>query len=378
MDEKEVLRYVINGFELIPAKFGFSNSYTTKTGKATKELSGIINARIKKNFPQTRIKTSFDPIYKTINFHRTMMESIGDKAAKLLVEILEARSQSVTRKVRDAIIATDPSKIRAAQNTNRIFAPDVTPEELVKKIKGLYDTEVEVIDPKSTGSKSSQFPTFPFKVDDDIVSIVLAKGIIAGAKGEDAQVTNIVQQLEGKSVTIKIGTDTYTNIDGFRKIEGNTKADFAFTSGGIDKIFIQHKSPVHQQMAGIAKAPYNEYKEVKEFTQEVRENVAKEGKLTKAYVKPIKSRQLKTLAVYGTVDATFSKNAVQGYYVGDLKLKGDGDILTLTATRSYVYPQIPTGGDTPTLVATYRADRNQAGIENVRLGIYPQSYRPVS
>lgn len=75
MDEKEVLRYVINGFELIPAKFGFSNSYTTKTGKATKELSKIINDRIKKNFPQTRIKTSFDPIYKTINFHRSMLEN---------------------------------------------------------------------------------------------------------------------------------------------------------------------------------------------------------------------------------------------------------------------------------------------------------------
>lgn len=377
MDDKQVLRYVINGFELIPAKFGFSNAYTTKNGKATPNLSKEINDRIKKNFPQTRIRTSYDPTYKTINFYRTMSENIVVETILNRV-LLEARSQSVTRKVRDAIVATDPSKIRPAQNTNRIFAPDLTPEELVKKIKGLYDTEVEVIDPKSTGSKSSQFPTFTFKADNDIVSIVLAKGVIAGAKGENTQVTNILQQLDGKSVTIKVGTDTYANIDGFRKIEGNTKADFAFTSGGQDKIFIQHKSPVHQQMAGVAKPPYSEYPEVKEFTEEVRQKVAKEGRLTKAYVKPIKDTQLKTLAVYGTIDASFSKNAVQAYCVGDLKLQGDGDVLTLTATRSYVYPQIPTGGDTPTLVATYRADRNQAGIPNVRLGIYPESYRPVS
>jgi hypothetical protein len=377
MDDKQVLRYVINGFELIPAKFGFSNAYTTKNGKATPNLSKEINNRIKKNFPQTRIRTSYDPTYKTINFYRTMSENIVVETILNRV-LLEARSQSVTRKVRDAIVATDPSKIRPAQNTNRIFAPDLTPEELVKKIKGLYDTEVEVIDPKSTGSKSSQFPTFTFKANNDIISIVLAKGIVAGAKGENTQVTNILQQLDGKSVTIKVGTDTYANIDGFRKIEGNTKADFAFTSGGQDKIFIQHKSPVHQQMAGVAKPPYSEYPEVKEFTEEVRQKVAKEGRLTKAYVKPIKDVQLKTLAVYGTVDASFNKNAVQAYCVGDLKLQGDGDVLTLTATRSYVYPQIPTGGDTPTLVATYRADRNQAGIPNVRLGIYPESYRPVS
>ncbi len=50
MDDKQVLRYVINGFELIPAKFGFSNAYTTKNGKATPNLSKEINDRIKKKY----------------------------------------------------------------------------------------------------------------------------------------------------------------------------------------------------------------------------------------------------------------------------------------------------------------------------------------
>jgi len=70
MEDKEVLRYVINGFELIPAKQGFSGAYVTKNGKATSHLANEINARIEANFPHSNIRTRFERNYKTINFYR--------------------------------------------------------------------------------------------------------------------------------------------------------------------------------------------------------------------------------------------------------------------------------------------------------------------
>jgi len=75
MDDKEILRRVIKGFELIPAKQGFGYPYVTKTGAATPDLSKRINVWIKQNFPQSNIITSYEGAYKTINFRRAVKES---------------------------------------------------------------------------------------------------------------------------------------------------------------------------------------------------------------------------------------------------------------------------------------------------------------
>ena len=87
------------------------------------------------------------------------------------------------------------------------------------------------------------------------------------------------------------------------------------------------------------------------------------------------NKKLKRLAVYGTTTPSFSVDAVQAYCVGSLGLKEvSTDTYKLTAPTLYVFPTVPTGADTPVLVATYRKGRNQAGIKEIRLGIYPESY----
>ena len=75
MDDKEILYKVIKGFELVPAKQGFGHPYVTKTGAATSDLSKRINAWIKQNFPQSNIITSYEGVYKVINFRRAVKES---------------------------------------------------------------------------------------------------------------------------------------------------------------------------------------------------------------------------------------------------------------------------------------------------------------
>jgi hypothetical protein len=86
MDEKEILRRVIRGFELIPAKHGFGHPYVTKTGAATPDLAKRINVWIKQNFPQSNIIASYEGAYKTINFRRAMNER-KINLAKILTEL---------------------------------------------------------------------------------------------------------------------------------------------------------------------------------------------------------------------------------------------------------------------------------------------------
>lgn len=380
MDDKEILRRVIQGFQLVPAKQGFGHPYVTKTGAATPDLSKRINAWIKQNFPQSNIMTSYEGVYKTINFRRVMAEHL---IVKQLVRetIEEARSQSATRKVRDAIVASDSSHIKAAQKPNRIFAPDLPTEDLINKIKTLYKVDVKIIEPDQAGSESSKFPTLEFKVDDKDIKIVHAKGIVAGAEGESKQETNIQQQIKdfGHSITLEVvdaegKKHTFRNIDGFIKVTGNKKADFAFTVNQKPTIFLQHKSPAHQQMSGITKFNREEYTEIDTFIKSVAGAVKNSptGRLNKPMSQEITDTNLKVVAVYGSQNGT--ADGVQLYCIGDLELKGEGAVKQLTANEIYVYPEIPAGSNTPILGATYRKDRNQYGIPNVRFGIYPASY----
>lgn len=70
MDDKEILRRVIKGFELIPAKHGFGHPYVTKNGIATLDLTKRINTWIQKEFPSSRVRAKLESTYKSINFFR--------------------------------------------------------------------------------------------------------------------------------------------------------------------------------------------------------------------------------------------------------------------------------------------------------------------
>lgn len=290
----------------------------------------------------------------------------------------EAFTRSSTRNVRDKIVALDPDRIRAAGKTNRVYAPQVTPDEFKQMIEKEFNTEVDIIEPGKEGSKSSKFFTFKFNVNGKDESIVLAKGIIAGEEGERKQEASINDQIKQEgAITLEIidakGNKHRTDgITGFSKVSGNKKADFVFTGG--EKIYVQHKSPSHQQMSGTAKFSHKKYKELNDFIQKVSKSVknSPDGRLQKPMFEPIKDLELKKLAVYGDQDGT--PNGVQVYAIGDLRLEGEGKVKRLVASKIYFYDEIPGGEESPVLGATYRRDRNQYGIPNVRFGIYPASY----
>ena len=105
MDDKEILYRVIKGFELVPAKRGFGHPYVTKTGAATPDLSKRINAWIKQNFPQSNIMTSYEGVYKAINFRRAMNEN-----RIRLVDLFEIEGPARTPKNRIVYAWTFPEQ----------------------------------------------------------------------------------------------------------------------------------------------------------------------------------------------------------------------------------------------------------------------------
>lgn len=213
------------------------------------------------------------------------------------------------------------------------------------------------------------------------------KGFQRGTEGESLEVSNLQKEIDtkggGKGVTIQVGEKIYPGIVRIEKVPGFKKADFRLMDSKENAvIFIQHKSPQHQQMSGIGREPIRSFPEVEKFTQEVYDLVQKSPKkrLEKPYSKPIESEELKTYAIYGVIDG--KGNGVHLYSIGRLSLKDVGENrYEITSTGgTYTYPQPLPVGDTPTLVATYRGGRNQKVIgskeviPDTRIGIYPASY----
>lgn len=406
MDDKQVLRYVINGFELIPAKFGFENSYTTKNGKATPNLSKEINDRIKKNFPQTRIKTSYDPTYKTINFYRTMLENlVMEDIIKLLLSEDDYTSLGIgsfrgsshrdrTDKFIDYLANETPIPLKKGESS------------VISKVEIKKDGETTTYDPTTQSQElKTLLPTlkagdkfFLYDANGTKHSISAiaktpelggkGKGHQRGSQAEATEIANIQKQLDefnadGKGVII-VGAGP--NIVSIQPVVGNQKADFKFVNKAGNTIaYIQHKSPKHQQMSGVGRDPIRQFKEVQDFAKKVYDIVDKspEKRLGKPEYQKIEDPELKKLAVYGSPEE--GPRGVQFYCIGPMELKSVGDNafeLTVPSGKGRVYTgnQIPEGEEAPTLVATYRAGRNQKVpgtnkvIPDIRLGIYPKNY----
>jgi len=312
------------------------------------------------------------------------------KFIEILKEVLlEARVKTLTRTVRDELVAKD-KRLDPSPKVNRVYAKnsDVSEEDFKAIIKSVYPkintSDIKVVDAKKfkEGAQSSQFPTFIFKVNNQDISIVLAKGEQRGSKIESSEVASVQQQIdelgEGKGVTIEAAGITYEGIVKIEKVGGNKKADFQLSNSQRPVIFVQHKSPKAQQMAGIARPPYTGYTDVQNFVKDVQNSVNDQDEITKPITKEIADESLKQLAVYGTLDKSFSVDAVQVYCVGNITLvetgRGSGIYRIEGSTDTFRYPEVPTGNNEPVLGATYRLGRNQAGVKNVRMGIYPKSY----
>jgi len=208
------------------------------------------------------------------------------------------------------------------------------------------------------------------------------KGNVAGGDIEAKQETTIKAKLQGKVTTLLVSDaekeqHSYEKVNGFDRIPGNKKADFKFTTETEKSIYVQHKDPKHQQLAGVVRGALSGDDQVEAFVKKVYDEVKANGQLTKRMVEPITDPTKLLLAMYGTADGSFSENAVEMYCIGDMGLEDVGEnSMELTANKIYIYPELP-ADDPIVLAATYRSGRNHKTKEGLildtRIGLYFKS-----
>ena len=288
MEDKEVLRYVIDGFKLIPAKHGFANSYVTKTGKASDTLSKAINARIKKNFPNSNIRTRVERNYHTLNFYRHMQESFADRATNIFFQLIEGFTSLQTTSFRDR-----PNRIETfidKLKTNSEFtlkngdAVSFTDAKIVKKNPAINPKNEEEFQKEFTFSNNNDefakelnelepgdrltligSDDKTYKVSDIAKTQELGgkgKGIEQpGKKSENTQLQTLNAGLEGGPFNIEVidyegKSHILKGIKEAIPIKGQYKADVSLIGIDGSHIYIQLKQVKHRQLEGLVRSNF--------------------------------------------------------------------------------------------------------------------------
>jgi hypothetical protein len=424
MEDKEILRRILQGFKLIPAKFPLT--YTTIAGKATPDFAKRINAWIETNFPNSLIRVAFDTTHGILKFYRRMQEQLVMEY--ILRRIIQESDQFATLQItsfrdRPTRVNTFLSKLGQTgadsefllKNGNKVSFTDA---EIIKK-NPVVDPETnekkpkkEFIFSKDSAEFSKQLPLLepgdklsltgsdrkPYKISDVAKTIELGgqgKGIEQpGKKSENRQISTINAGLKEGPVNIKvIASDGRVLIlDKIKQavpVSGQQKADIALVSDTGSSTYIQLKQPQHRQLEGVVRSNFAKDEEGKKliikFARRVKAEL-KKGRLKEPVIQPINDKRLQRLAVYGTdgEEVPQSSKAVSMYFVGDVQL-GDLDASTNTKTLTaapggtiYLYPYIAQDNP-PVLAAIDKGGRFQKMPSNkktnirladVRLGVY--------
>ena len=209
------------------------------------------------------------------------------------------------------------------------------------------------------------------------------RGKGSGTKAEDIALLDIstkLKEIGPVDVVLSEGDKPYKGIDGATTFPGTPKADFSLDAGEQELIFISHKdgstAKDFQQYSGFK--GLTQYPEIQSFIRDVRKLTGGQMQRGLSFRRKINSDEVKRKAVYGLNFGSnkFGINNCQILLQGPLKLDAlnDGTYL-LDATHKTITPVIPSGDYEPYLYVTFRSDRNNAGIKDARLGIYPEAYK---
>ena len=187
--------------------------------------------------------------------------------------------------------------------------------------------------------------------------------------------------------TMKIGKFTVKDVAGVRKVDSlRSRADFEFfDSKGKGIFWVSHKdgdSPKRfQQLSGITKEGLgvspDDTPEVKAFIADVKAKVGDTMPNGAAFMREIKSKDLKVRAMYGPEPGkSFSMNNCQVVIQGNMRLEIDGDLCTLTAHHIFNNPELP-GGEYELVFQARRGEstRKNGGINFCRMGVNAKGNR---
>jgi hypothetical protein len=184
-------------------------------------------------------------------------------------------------------------------------------------------------------------------------------------------------------IDIKIGNNIYKNIVGVKNTPGTPKSDFElFDTNGKSLIFVSHKdcctAKDFQQYGGLS--AFKDNPEVQAFVSDIKKEINGDQMVRGGgFKRKVNDQDLALKSVYGLNygSSDFGINNVQIVCQGEIQLVPiKNNLFTLKSAHDILNGTYPTEGYTPYFMATFRSDRNDLGIKQARLGVYPVATRP--
>lgn len=218
------------------------------------------------------------------------------------------------------------------------------------------------------------------------------KGSGSGTEKEDMALADATTKLaglnNGQAVTLIVNNKAYEGITGMTSIPKTPKADFAYKAGDTPVIFVSHKdgktAKDFQQYGGLTQAGIVNHPEVQDFIQAVKNSLQDPTQMVGGggFTRPIQDPELMRKLVYGpefNAEGPYGEDNVQVLYQGTIQYKADPQnpgAFLVGSNHTINNPNVPEGDYAPTFYATFRRNRNQFGIKDIRFGAYTRAFRP--
>ena len=218
------------------------------------------------------------------------------------------------------------------------------------------------------------------------------KGSGSGTKKEDMALKDASTKLaalnNGQAVTLVVNGKAYEGITGMTSIPKTPKADFAYTAGDQKVIFVSHKdgktAKDFQQYGGLTQTGIVNHPEVEDFIQAVKNQLQNPTEMERGsgFKRKINDPELMRKLVYGpefNPEGPYNEDNVQVLYQGTIQYKqmdGKPGVFLVGSNHTINNPNVPEGDYAPYFYATFRRNRNQFGIKDVRFGAYTAVFRP--
>jgi len=262
--------------------------------------------------------------------------------------------------------------------------------ETLKALSSKKNAVLSKIEFVNSRSKTLKYKLTSFKKNEEFGGKVGGKG--AGVDIEMREIDSINKQIQdilsktgGKSIPVKIKTKTY-NIAKCHKTPGVPKSDFYLTDEqGNEVAWISHKegssAKDFQQWGGMTEKVIKEHPEVQTFIKQIQEMFPDGITRATTIAKYIKDPTLKKYAVYGVdYDAghAMGRQNVSLVLQGAVKISKVASSYVFGANHAHENGESITGPFEPVLMAMYKGDRSNFGVEGARFGIQPAQSRNVT
>lgn len=202
-------------------------------------------------------------------------------------------------------------------------------------------------------------------------------------KNTVAQIQEAKAELASGIIPMKIGSDIY-EVAAIQKTKGSPKSDFHFLDpNNREIVWISHKDGKRpddfQQWSGMTERGIIDESEIKDFIASVKVLFPRGIDRGTTVARKIESKELRMKSVYGVnYGSPYGPQNVTVVAQGPIDIRTTGKYYTVCSNHVLKNGEEAEGDYFPTMMATYKGDRDQFGVKGARFTIQPYKSRRIN